>query len=640
MGKLSKVQWGILGAGLGLVFCALSLFAWRVSNAVRISRREVSAQNSIEFVVRPYNPPSNKRFEPVSSPAEFVQAAAFEGHIYIAGPEGLLEYDPDGTLIKQFSVGNDLPSSPLVGLTVAAPADASKPELILATAKDGLLIYNGKEFRQVYPKEASARAITCVADGGSGRLLIGTKERGVLVFDGKKIGVLHRTLSDMYVTALAGNDEDLWVGTLDRGVLHWHGGTTERFDQAQGLPDSQILSIAVAGGKAFVGTVVGVAAFDGGHFSHVIANGVFATALQVDGTDLEIGTEDEGVLTVPLDGRKSSLTGGGISVVSEVRQFLASDNALYVLTRTALYRMNPKGLGWQQVLKPNPATLSKNNISALTGDAEGQLWVGYFDRGLDVVQLESKRVRHVEDEKVFCVNRILPEARTGTIDVATANGLVRFSASGNEEQVLTRTDGLIADHVTDVVPYGNGLALATPAGLTFLDSSGARSLYAFHGLVNNHVYALGVAGDRLLAGTLGGISLIGHEAVQANYTASNSGLKHNWITAVVPIQDGWMIGTYGAGILGMDRAGQFHSYDKATAAFDVNPNAMLATQRYVLAGSLGQGLYVYEVRSGRWTQITEGLPSLNVTALAQTGSAIYVGTDNGLVRVEEQNLLP
>lgn len=640
MSKLSKARWGIVGGGLFLIVFAAALFAWRVSTALRASRQEVAARNSIEFVAKTYLPPVNNRFAPVSAPTEFVQAAKFQGHVYIAGPEGLLEYAPDGTLVKEFSVGRDLPSSPLVGLTVAIPADAREPELILASAKDGLLAYDGKNFRQIYPKEASARAITCVADGGSGHVLIGTKERGVLVFGGKRIQILHPTLGNVYVTALAGTEDDLWVGTLDRGVLHWHGGTTERFDEAQGLPDHQVLSIAVAGEKTYVGTVVGVAVFDGGRFSHVIANGVFATALQANRRDLVIGTEDEGVLTVPLDSRKRSVTGVSISAASEVRQFLALDDALYVLTRTALYRMNADGLGWQQVLKPNPATLSDSNVSALAGDSEGQLWVGYFDSGLDVMRLESGRVRHVEDERVFCVNRILPEAKTGTIDVATANGLVRFAVSGSEQQVLTKTDGLIADHVTDIVPYGSGLALATPAGLTFLDSAGARSLYAFHGLVNNHAYALGVAGDQLLVGTLGGISMIGHETVQASYTVANSGLKHNWITAVVPVEDGWMIGTYGAGILRMDRSGHFHSYDKATAGFDVNPNAMLATRRYVLAGSLGQGLYVYEIQSGRWAQITEGLPSLNVTALAQVGRAIYVGTDNGLVRIEERNLQP
>ncbi len=154
---------------------------------------------------------------------------------------------------------------------------------------------------------------------------------------------------------------------------------------------------------------------------------------------------------------------------------------------------------------------------------------------------------------MFCVNRVLLDSKTGTIDVATANGLVRFDSSGSEQQVLTRADGLIADHVTDVAAYRDGIALATPAGLTFLDVSGARSMYAFQGLVNNHVYALGVSGDQLVAGTLGGLSVLEKGDVMANYTTSTSSLKHNCITAVVPVGTEWMVGTYGAGILGLDR---------------------------------------------------------------------------------------
>jgi ligand-binding sensor domain-containing protein len=300
--------------------------------------------------------------------------------------------------------------------------------------------------------------------------------------------------------------------------------------------------------------------------------------------------------------------------------------------------MNVRGLGWEKVLQRDAGTLTDRNISALATDSGGKLWIGYFNRGLDELSVSTGRVKHVEDEHVFCINRILPDAKNETVNVATANGLVRFGASGNVEQVLTRADGLIADHVTDVAAYGNGLAVATPAGLTFLDHGGARSLYAFEGLVNNHVYTLGVAGDELLAGTLGGISVIGQEEVRTNYTVGNSGLKHNWITAVVRVGEEWMVGTYGAGILRMDGDGRFEAMEKATGPFEVNPNAMLVTDQHVFAGTLGEGLFVYDRSTGRWSAMTEGLPSLNVTAVAAGGGTVYVGTDNGLVRIEEQKL--
>jgi len=622
----------VLAAG----FAALVM--WRSSRAIRSAAEDVRAEHEFRFVVRPLPAEINTGFESFSSPAVFLQAARFQDHLYVAGPAGLLEYEPGGTLLHQYAVGSELPGSPLVALAPAVLADSREPELIVATADDGLLAFNGRSFRQILAANADVRAITSILPVPSGHLLFGTKKRGVLVYNGTQITVLHPTLDALYVTALAGSESDLWVGTLNRGVLHFHAGETDSFAEAQGLPDPQVQSVAISGDTTYAGTATGVAVFNGGRFSRVLAPGVLATALLATPTRLYVGSEDQGVIVIPLEGRRPNPNLGPGAQLAEVRQLFISGDAVFAVARSGLYRMNPHAFSWQRVLEAGTAVLSDRNISALAVDANGRLWVGYFDRGLDLLASDSSRASHVEDEHVFCVNRIFLDSKTGAIDVATANGLVRFDDSGSEQQVLTRTDGLIADHVTDVVSYRDGLALATPAGLTFLDASGARSMYAFHGLVNNHVYALGVSGDELMAGTLGGLSLLNKGDVTVNYTTTSSNLKHSWITAVVPVGSEWMVGTYGAGVLGLDRSGRFHSFEIGSGQFEINPNAMLVTPSYVLAGSLGEGLYFYDRQSERWSVIQDGLPSLNVTALAAANGYIYIGTDNGLVRIPEQKL--
>jgi ligand-binding sensor domain-containing protein len=217
-------------------------------------------------------------------------------------------------------------------------------------------------------------------------------------------------------------------------------------------------------------------------------------------------------------------------------------------------------------------------------------------------------------------------------------------------QVITRRDGLISDHVTDVAFDGGSMIVATPAGLSFVDRGGIRSLYAFEGLVNNHVYALGVSplatrdgtasDSEILAGTLGGLSRLRHEAVEQNFTAANSGLKHNWITAIVAAgePDTWFVGTYGAGVMELGKDGQFASLEGVTRPMEVNPNAMLATKTHIFAGTLGDGLWVWSRASGRWRQISAGLPSENVTAIAEHAGEVYIGTENGLVRIAERLL--
>jgi hypothetical protein len=627
-----------VAASLSLAAMFAAFVMWRSSRALSSAAEDVRAEHEFRFVVRPLPSSLNNPFEPVSAPAVFVQAARFQDHLYMAGPAGLEEYDPAGTLLHQYSAGADLPGSPLIALAPAVLSDSQEPELILATANDGLLAFNGRTFRQILPATPEARAITAIQRVGSGHLLFGTKKHGVLIYDGKQISVLHPTLDALYVTALAGNESDLWIGTLNHGVLHFHAGQTEAFSESAGLPDPQVESLAISGDTTYVGSATGVAVFTAGRFSRVLAPGVLATALLASPTQLYVGSEDQGVIVIPLEGRRPNPNLGPGAQLPEVHQLFASDNAVFAVTRNGLYRMGPHAFGWQRILENTAAVLTDRNISALAADSTGRLWVGYFDRGLDLLSSNGARARHVEDEHVFCVNRIFPNAKSGVIEVATANGLVRFDDSGSEQQVLTRADGLIADHVTDVAAYRDGLALATPAGLTFLDSSGARSMYAFHGLVNNHVYALGVSGDELLAGTLGGLSLLNRGDVTANFTTATSNLKHNWITAVVPVGQEWMVGTYGAGILALDRSGHFRSFEIGSGSFEVNPNAMLVTANYVLAGTLGEGLYLYDRQSERWSVIRDGLPSLNVTAVASANGYLYIGTDNGLVRIPEQKL--
>jgi hypothetical protein len=321
-----------------------------------------------------------------------------------------------------------------------------------------------------------------------------------------------------------------------------------------------------------------------------------------------------------------------------IEQFLAVGDARYALATDGLLRREPDG-AWHRILGgSSSAQLTDRYVSSLLAASDGRLWVGYFDRGLDILSATGGKVEHVENEHVFCVNRIVEDTRQGAIAVATANGLVIFDRDGKQKQVLGREAGLIADHVTDVALYNGGMVLATPAGITFLDKSGAHSIYAFQGLVNNHVYALGAGGDKLVAGTLGGLSLLSGGEVRGNLNTATSGLKHNWITALAAVGNDWLVGTYGAGVMRLMADGSVTPTEVTRMGVVINPTAMAADGRMVLAGTLGQGLLVGDANGTRWKTVTAGLPSLNVTALAIYKGVVYVGTENGLVKIDEGKL--
>ncbi len=131
--------------------------------------------------------------------------------------------------------------------------------------------------------------------------------------------------------------------------------------------------------------------------------------------------------------------------------------------------------------------------------------------------------------------------------------------------------------------------------------------------------------------------------VKASYTTANSGLKHNWITAIVRVNQDphqeWFVGTYGAGVLRLDALGHWEPFDDLRGALEINTNAMVVSQAGVYAGTLDRGLAVYNRTSGRWNFFLSGLPSANVTAVEVRGGMVYIGTDNGLVKIPETTVV-
>jgi ligand-binding sensor domain-containing protein len=407
----------------------------------------------------------------------------------------------------------------------------------------------------------------------------------------------------------------------------------QRVGESGGLPDRRVTALAVDGERAYIGTALGIAEVRDGQVTRRLGEGLFATALAVRGDTLVAGTLEGTIARIPLaPGASRGARPLEQDAPGTIARFVSTGDALYAVTGAAVFLVEEEA-GLRQVLGGDTGQLTDGNVSALALDRQGRLWVGYFDRGLDLLDATGARLVHAEDDHIFCVNRIVHDPEEGLTAVATANGLALFDASGRQRQLLGRADGLIADHVTDLLLRPGGMAVATPAGLTLLDSRGGRSLSAFHGLVSNHVYALGAAGGTLVAGTLGGVSVLENDVVHATYTAANSSLTHNWITAIARVGDGWFAGTYGGGVVRLDRDGRPEPFADLPGQIEINPNAMAVTATHVFAGTLAKGLLVYDRDRGRWERFENGLPSMNVTALAGGPDALYVGTDNGIVKV-------
>ena len=651
----------VISSALLILVLGGACFAFlRINSTLREARQRVDKEGNLAFDLLTLDSSSQGTktgFEPLPSPNDAVTGAAFGGRIYLAGPGGLAGYSSFATAANNpgaqptlLRTGLDLPPAPITALATGRLHGDPSPYLIAATHGEGLLFFTEdatKPVRQLRPADATARDITAILPLASGDLLIGTRRAGLLIYNGKTLRLFRADFVGIPVTALAGDEGDFWVGTRTKGVLHWHAGQLDAFDQNSGLPDPEVEDIAIGAAGVFVGTPLGVAEFTDGRAARVLERGLFAHSLALEGSTLVIATIDEGLREIDLKPQQTAREPLQNEGLNHAHLFTV-DGTLLAVGDGKVLRHGRGGVSgdWQTVLAPSQRSLSDRNITSLNFAPDGRLWIGYFDRGVDVLDIQGGHAEHVEDDHVFCVNRIVTDPLRQTMDVATANGLVLFDpgkTTPTERQVLLRRDGLISDQVTDIGFTRDGMTLATPAGLTFFTPSGAQSLYAFQGLVNNHVYTLAAerTNGRVLAGTLGGISILDDETVRQNVTLKNSGLKRNWITALLRVpqtdaQDTWFVGTYGGGVVQMDGAGHVTSMDVADVV--INPNAMFETPQHVLAGSLDDGLLVYNRGSRHWSRITAGLPSKNVTAFAESGGELYVGTDNGIVRIAETRL--
>jgi hypothetical protein len=655
----------LLAIPVALLLTVALTVVFSARRALNHATQAAASEGHLAFSLRTLDASSNlaRSFgsETIASAPSYTTGAFFLGDLYLGGQSGLIVLRADGTSRLNLRSGFELPVAPIHAMAAGRVRGTSEPQLMLATGGAGLLLLEpgsgaNPTIQQLLPADAEARDLTALLPLATGDVLLGTSHRGILIYNGATLAPLQFTLpgvnpATLQITALAAVDSaSFLIGTRDSGVFYVHAGTVDHANSTSGLPDDQVESIAVSSAHAFVGTPTGTAEFDlatpSFHPIRVLAQGLFSHALTLDEHQLIIGTLDQGIQQVALEGgptfRRVSISAGPVALsLQRVDAFLAAPDALYALADGTLLRR--AGAAWTPALPLEPAALSDANISALAFAPDGTLYIGFFDHGIDLLSPEGT-IRHLEDDHLFCINRLVLDPQRHTVDAATADGLVLFDAQGNPRQTLTHRDGLISDHVTDVTFTRSGTALATPAGITFLGPSGAESLYAFQGLVNNHVYALASTGGsgQLIAGTLGGISILRSNVVEHNLTVSNSTLKHNWITSLLPMPDNSvLVGTYGAGLETLDSQGHFVPVELPSGTprdLVINPNALYATSSHIYAGTLGNGMLVHSISTGRWYAVTTGLPSLNVTAFAARSGEIYIGTENGLVRIPEANL--
>lgn len=641
--KLSRQRLWLIIAVAAVAIAAIVFFVIRLNSRIAAERASLAEAARVDVRETLLRAPATEGMTLYLSASEVRATAEFKGVRFLATSGGLIALDAGGSIRKRYTTMDGLSDNDLTAMAVF------REKLFIGTANTGLMSFDGETFASYRFEKPKAVKVSALLSTPS-ELLIGTLDGGLFEYDGERFSrrLNSATGADFsQVTALLARDSRIYIGTQTGGLYIWREAQIDHIDK--NLPSPRVTGLAaLPGGDIAIATDFGVASLDESNEIKPVSNQPNVTSLAVSGGRLWAGLFNGGVIEIVQDTeRKVSLSDSQKEVVGLPRLIPATaysdDAGLWALTREGAFVREELSAGPR--FKPvagalaGDRALTASHIMSLAFDEQGRLWIGYFDRGIDVLSTETgERLSHIEDDRVREVNFI---AADRSVYVATSRGLVIFAGSMTPTVMTREQNGLISDAVAHVLftesgTRGRAVVCATAGGMTEISGGRARSLTAFHGLASNHLYSAAASGSRVFLGSLAGLVELEGLRVVRSYKTSNSKLSHDWVTALVEDQGTLYIGTNGGGVDALMATGEWINFSDEQGRFEVNQNAMHRDGERIYVGTTDRGVLVYNTRAHRWSQFSAGLPSQNVTAIASDESFIYIGTLNGLMRIEKR----
>jgi ligand-binding sensor domain-containing protein len=488
---------------------------------------------------------------------------------------------------------------------------------------------------------------------------VGLASGGVFLFREGQWEELRSGFGPLHVrTLVEGPGGELWIGARE-GLYRVAWGAAA-LDQVDAAP---VQSLAMGeGGTVFAGGEEGLRRVNGLRTAAVATPDPWIEWVGVSGSELAVvtplglvkGPMEGPLLPVPgaEDASAAAWLGAQLFVVTQgrllrveadghaseeslpapVRRVFSVQAGLFADTTRGLFRRAASG--WMLArARPESLPPGPSHVNALAM-LDSRMVVGLFNGGLVVGEAvgqgrpQSWQWASVPGSTAWGVNALVNGG--GHVYVASLRGASRFDG-----QKLRAVEGGTAGAAFSLAPTAGGMAVGFGQGVALPNG---RFLSAFHGLPGNQALAL-AAGEQLFVGTPTGLGAIAGNRVLWRVTAGEGKLPHPWITALQLHGEGLFIGTYGGGVVRRmvskthpDGPGQFDPFPE-TEGFKVNTGCLVAAGGRLYLGTDGRGLFRLSVDGQRFLPVHVPLPSPRITAILPGQDVLFVGTDEGLARL-------
>ena len=268
-------------------------------------------------------------------------------------------------------------------------------------------------------------------EDGPDQVWLGTQGGGVVglrllnLKTGYVKSYLNSELSDSWTMKIvAGDKGSLWIGTLDRGLLHFipQTGTLESFDSDNGkLGSNTVVALLRDGDSLWLGT------FGGG-------------LARLDTT--------ANTLTYYKHGDRDPSTLSSDQVTS-LQQDRTNAALLWIGTAEGLNQLDKRtGKVVRFLHDPNkPTTISHDHVNDIHEDAKGQMWVSTWGGGLDRFDRKTGTFTaiHKSDGLASEVVYGILEDKQGALWLTTNDGVTKLDPATKQTSTLRSGDGLQDD---------------------------------------------------------------------------------------------------------------------------------------------------------------------------------------------------